>query len=424
LPRLTEIFTPSSVPTYTYVDREKHRFEEQLREALRIPNMIVSLSGPSKSGKTVLLRKVVHRDNLIELNGASIKSPDDLWAGILRWMDVPEEKAVGQRSDTEVKGSIKGGGEAGIPFVAKGKAEAGAGLSHSEGSDTKKVYRSGGLTQVVREIADSDYSVFLDDFHYIPVDVRPEIARQIKAGAEQGIRFCTASVPHRSDDVVRSNPELHGRVKAIDLKYWDVEELSAVAAKGFEALNVSFEDSVITRLVGEAFRSPQLMQALCLNLGFVAGIEQSFLFNKKISCNDAELATIFERTSTMTDFSSLLEALHAGPKLRGQDRNKYDLVDGTNGDVYRCILLALKQDPGRLTYSYDQMLQLVRDVCEGNKHPPGSSISEALEQIDRIAVATSPSAQILEWDRHNLDIVEPYFMFFLRKSMKLASLAE
>jgi len=109
---------------------------------------------------------------------------------------------------------------------------------------------------------------------------------------------------------------------------------------------------------------------------------------------------------------------------KGQDRNKYDLIDGTNGDVYRCILLALKQDPGRLTYSYDQMLQLVRDVCQGNKHPPGSSISEALEQIDRIAVATSPSAQILEWDRHSLDIVEPYFMFFLRKSMKLASLAE
>ena len=56
------------------------------------------------------------------------------------------------------------------------------------------------------------YVVFIDDFHYIERGVREEIGRQIKAAAEKGIRICTASVPHRSDDVVRSNPELRGRV--------------------------------------------------------------------------------------------------------------------------------------------------------------------------------------------------------------------
>jgi hypothetical protein len=51
MPKSTEVFTPNDVPTFSYVERKARRFEERLRESLSIPKMIVSLSGPSKSGK-------------------------------------------------------------------------------------------------------------------------------------------------------------------------------------------------------------------------------------------------------------------------------------------------------------------------------------------------------------------------------------
>ena len=76
------------------------------------------------------------------------------------------------------------------------------------------------LRQVVKEIGGSSFVVFVDDFHYIPKDVQKEIGQQIKEAAEGGVRICTASAPHRSDDVVRSNTELRGRVTAIDTDYW------------------------------------------------------------------------------------------------------------------------------------------------------------------------------------------------------------
>jgi Ni2+-binding GTPase involved in maturation of urease and hydrogenase len=68
------------------VERTSKNYEEELRRAFQIPKMIVSVSGPSKSGKTVLVTKVVSQDNLIHIYGASIKTADDLWKNVLAWM--------------------------------------------------------------------------------------------------------------------------------------------------------------------------------------------------------------------------------------------------------------------------------------------------------------------------------------------------
>jgi hypothetical protein len=57
--KATDVFTPTDVPTVTYVERAEKNYEGELRKAFDIPKMIVSISGPSKSGKTVLVTKVV-----------------------------------------------------------------------------------------------------------------------------------------------------------------------------------------------------------------------------------------------------------------------------------------------------------------------------------------------------------------------------
>ena len=85
-----EIFTPSDFPAHTYVARDGAALETRLRDALRTPGEIVSISGPSKSGKTVLIEKVVGQNDLIPVTGARISKADDLWDRILDWMDTPE----------------------------------------------------------------------------------------------------------------------------------------------------------------------------------------------------------------------------------------------------------------------------------------------------------------------------------------------
>jgi hypothetical protein len=89
MPKAVEVFTPNDVPTFSYVERT-NKFEDRLREALSVPKMIISLSGPSKSGKTVVVKKVIG-ENLIPLSGATIRSGDALWSKVLGWMAVPDQ---------------------------------------------------------------------------------------------------------------------------------------------------------------------------------------------------------------------------------------------------------------------------------------------------------------------------------------------
>jgi hypothetical protein len=227
-------------------------------------------------------------------------------------------------------------------------------------------------------------------------------------------------VPHRADDVVRSNTELRGRVSAIDTGRWPEAELEQIAYKGFQALNTDIAPSVIKQLSSEAFGSPQLMQAICLNLCFDQKIEETLPEQRRIDLDLLALQTTFERTSTQSDFSTMVYRLHAGPKLRGHERKEFRFSDHTTGDVYRCVLLAIKSDPPSLTISYDDMLGRIRDICIGDT-PTGSSVSFTLGHMANIASGVQ-EAQVLEWDEDTLHIIEPYFLFFLRNSHYLQTL--
>lgn len=418
-----QVFTPTDTPTVTYVDRGDRGLETALRNALRTPNMITSLSGPSKSGKTVLIKKVLDPDALISISGAAIKSADDLWDRVLNWMEAPSEKVRSRAHEFILKGEAKGGGKLRIPFVAESSAEATAGGEYAHGRGSEERHERGGIDQVIREIAGSDFVLFIDDFHYMDRDVQAQVARQLKEAAEAGVKICTASVPHRKDDVLRGNSELRGRVQAIDFEYWLPEEIEKIAIKGFAELNIELKAENLARLVQEAFGSPQLMQQICLQACLRANIEGPQADPQQVHFTDDAIGSVLEQASTTTDFSSLLEGLHNGPKVRGAPRNQFKFRDGSTGDVYRCILLALKFDPPRLALSYDDIYQRTRAVCT-HEAPPGSSVASALEQLPQLADDLEPRTRIIEWSDDVLDIVDPYFLYFLRCSPKLRNLAK
>ena len=407
--KAVDVFTPNDVPTFSYVERGEYNFERRLQEALSVPKMIISLSGPSKSGKTVLVRRVVG-ENLIHVYGATIKTSDDLWSKVLDWMDAPEQEVEKDGSTNYIEGSASGRGGISIPFVAQGNAEAAVKTGHQGTTSTERTFGRKGLAQVVREIGKSDFAVFVDDFHYIPKDVQKDIGKEIKEAAEAGVRILAASVPHRSDDVVRSNTELRGRVTNIDTTYWKEAELEQIAYLGFRELNADIAPAVIRRLTREAFGSPQLMQAICLNLCFELAIRETRPVHERVSVDDATVTRALERTSTQTDFSSMTSVLHAGPRQRGMERKEFFFTDGSKGDVYRCLLLAMKADPPQLSFPYGEMLARTAAVCMGDS-PVGSSLSTSLRLMDQLA-KTVQEASVIEWDEDVLDIVEPYFLFF------------
>ena len=342
--KATEVFVPSDFPTLTYVQREEEKLERRVHEAIETPRSPISISGPSKTGKTALVRNIVGDDNLIHVFGSQIEAPGDLWEAILNWMATPSSVTTGSTATETITPNVSTSGTLGIPGVASVTIGGGINASTSANSNFSAVQQNRGMAAVAREIANSGFIVFLDDFHYIARELQEAIGRQIKTGSEAGIRFCIASVPHRSDDVVRSNHELRGRTINIDTSFWTIEDLIKIGRQGFGALNAEIPAEVIQRFAQESCTSPQIMQALCLQLCFDLRIRETTESPHQVEVSEIDVREALEQASTRADYTSLVKQMHAGPRIRGTERKEFHFIDDTVGDAYRASLLALTQD--------------------------------------------------------------------------------
>lgn len=419
--RLTahDVFTPGAFPEHTYVARADEDLEQKLRFALKTKGQIVSLSGPSKAGKTVLVEKVVGKDSLVPIVGAGVRDPAQIWTRALDWLDVPLERE-GKASSALMTGARAGAKASGNVVVASGEASGflETGVTKETAATEKTVRR--GLEQVVEELAGTDLVVMVDDFHYMPRDVQVEVAKELKEAARREVRIVTAAVPHRADDVVRANPELRGRVTAIDVPYWDAADLVRIAEAGFSALNVEISPASAERLARESAGSPQLMQALCLYACFVLGATERLPARTAKTLTAEDHTKVCKLTSTVCDFRSLVDVLDAGPRTRGAERRTYTFSDGSAGDVYRVVLRAVAAEPLSLSFSYDELIERVRSVCRGDA-PPGSSVVGTVTHMQKLAIDQLPTHRVLDWDEDAqvLHIPDPYFLFYLRWSDRL-----
>jgi hypothetical protein len=109
----TDVFTPNDFPEYTYVTRTGPDLEKRLADAIATPKMVVSISGPSKSGKTVLIEKTVGKDNLIIVSGAKVGRGDELWSRVVGWMGGPTAVSEQTAETTAQRGVGEVTGKAG-----------------------------------------------------------------------------------------------------------------------------------------------------------------------------------------------------------------------------------------------------------------------------------------------------------------------
>ena len=413
--RASDVFTPGRFPEHTFVSDHLKNKKEQLLDTLDAGSMLVSIAGPSKSGKTVFIEECLGRTSLIQITGAGIVHANDLWLRVfdLIGTEIPESVSKGGTATNSISGRA---GVEGSMLVAKGQAEASVTKGSQESESHESALVSDTLQLLIRELAGTDLVVFIDDFHYIPRDVQIEVARQIKEAIRNGVRFVCSSVSYRADDVIRGNPDLRGRVFSIDFEYWGGETLKKIAWLGFPLLGIDFDQTAIERLAAEAAGSPQLMQYLCLNTCYELGVRESTTQAARLTEDSDLLGHICRRTVQSADYGSVLELMKEGPKTRGSDRNVYNTKFGWNGDVYRLLVKALSLDPPQLTFRYNSLTSRIAKSCRLDS-PSGSSITSACAHSAKI-VNDAAGDRIVEWDgEHDVfDIRDPYFLFYLRWS--------
>lgn len=410
--RASEVFTPGKLPEITFIEDHLTARKKLLLDALDMGASVISLSGPSKSGKTVFIEKTLGKDNLLQVTGAGIDSPQKLWDRVFDLIGTPTTIKKSEQSGFQA--GLSGKATGGIKFIAEAKGEVGTSGLWIDNKTTTEEYTPDYLQLLIRELANTDFVIFIDDFHYIPKETQIEISNQIKEAIRGGVKFICAAVPYHSDDVIRANPDLRGRMVKIDFDYWDKDELKKIAEKGFAALNTSLSPTSIEALASEAAGSPQLMQSLCLNTCFESNLRERPSQFTPIQGNLFMLENVCGRTALMADYSSTVDKMKDGPKTRGMDRKSYVLRDQTASDVYPIILKAIAANPPELTIRYPNLVSRIAALCSANP-PSGSSITGACAHMSQIA-NDAENKVIIEWDSENdvLDIRDPYLLFYLR----------
>jgi hypothetical protein len=249
----------------------------------------------------------------------------------------------------------------------------------------------------------------IDDFHYIPREIQPAIARQMKNAASEGLRIICLSVPHRGDDPIRSNTDLSGRFFTVNFDFWSERDLIQIAATGFPLVGFPSLTRFNALLANDALKSPQIMQTLCLESCRMHGLDKPL---ELVTPTQALLPEIRSRTLRSYNYATALQFLKQGPPTRGSERLDYRLRGGKQSDVYQCLMAALRLDPPFLHLSLDEIRARVKGLLDDTKEP---NIRSALQQYSGLF---KDQPLPLDWDdeKRRLTVIDPHFYFFLRNT--------
>lgn len=412
---VNQIFTPGSLPIYTYYNRANLNLERKLLEAIETKGFICSVSGPSKSGKTVLCESVVGKRSMLLITGGGITTEFLFWQRLRSRLNMPNSRSDSKTSAraTEIQPQIKANVQ--VPFFAKGEGSIGGKIGTNIGKAETASYDGPDSLTILEHLRDQAITLVIDDFHYIERAVQKSLAEQFKEAARAGNSIIVISVSHRSDDAIRANPDLRGRVVCIDIPYWKPDELRIIPLKGLPLLNVSADDAVIEDLVRESISSPQLMQAICLQLCRDLGIETTLRARANISLGQNQLYDLCRNTTVIANCKAAFDIIIKGPKTRGSERREFSLGGNKKGDIYYIILKAIASGEPHLTLPYTIIKDRVEQLVP-NDNLRGSSIAVALSHMHKAVLNKLGEDRVMEWDeeRGTLNIPDPYFLYYLR----------
>lgn len=379
----SDIFKPGTYPQRTYVSRNssgtRYTYEERLKQSLSIEGYLTYIVGPSKIGKTVLCENVIGRENMVSMSGNDFSKEHDFWSGI--------------------------GKKIGISMTAKVSQET-SDISDSEQRSTiitKDYFAT--KDRVIQYFNEYHKILVLDDFHYAPPEIQYDIACQLKGVIRSGFKAVVISLPYRSDDAIRLNPDLTGRISIIEIEPWEKEELVRIANKGFSELNITVEETLMLKMAEESIHSPQLMQSICLNIGLLPGATE------KITENIIEESCRF--TCINLPYADVVRVLKAGPPTRGQQRLKYTLTDNSQRDIYDLILKILADNPPLIELSIDELMERIKKNISDNMIKQ-QKVKDSLKSWQKMLEQQGSLYQVLEWKDDVIYILDNMFLFYIR----------
>lgn len=407
--KLGDVFVPGGMPSYTYQGRSGVNLEAALRNAIHRVRKFIAVAGPTKSGKTVLTRKVVPPNDSIWIEGAHIATIDDFWSaalaglGVVSPSSIARSEAYDEGTDTEIAAGFK---PAGIGAETKLKES-----SKTTSSTTRNgVLQTSMAQSAVAALLSAKKVVVIDDFHYINPQVQTGLVRGLKQAVFDGLSVVLILIPHRMHEAATAEMDVDGRTQTIVIPDWQPTELFAIAETGARELAIRMHATTIERMISESFQSPHLMQDFCSLICADCDVWETHVGPLKTVTfiNGAdEFFTRFAHTISPETF----RALQRGPERT--NRIERTLKAGGTCDTYEAILLAIQKLNVMTPVSWGALRQSLQEILVDE--PQQHEITRVLEKMDEIAKSRD-GEPVLDYvkKQRELHLVDPFFRYYVR----------
>lgn len=405
-----EVFVPGGFPKYTYNPREALKLEDRLREVKENLCKLVTVTGNTKSGKTVLARKVLPTEDAIWVDGGAVSQESDFWEIVVEQLDLFQISGVSKDATTTstVGGALKSA--ASFFGIVKGEGEVKAELekARAEGESGQQVL--GSRVTALKGLKNSGIPLVIDDFHYLPRGLQGTIVRALKPLVFDGQPVVVIAIPHRRFDAMKVEREMTGRVYPMQIPAWSVEELIEIPKRGFALLEKPIHEGFLHLLAEQSIGSPHLMQDFCRE-----ACRQSLELGLDSKGTEIDVLTPVFKDVAEAIGRPIFEKLARGPRQR-TDRVPRTLKSGESVDIYQLVLHALAHmRPGLVSIEYEQLRAAIREVS-ASAMPQLHEVARVLKHMASIAATDQSSTPVIDFeeDEKKLHITDPFFAFYLR----------
>lgn len=408
----TKVFVPGGFPRHTYNPRLALKIEDQVGQARENLCKLVIVTGHTKSGKTVLVRSVLPREDCVWIDGGAIGAEEDFWSTVVDQLSLFQGRDIetGESWDVEASAETTVAGSVG---VASAESKLGGRATVGSSSGTTESQSLSSRVVALDGLAAAGQPLVVDDFHYLPRELQGSLVRALKPLIFDGLPVVIIAIPHRRYDALKVEKEMTGRILPVNIPAWTEEELSFIPSTGFPLLEGALSPDLASRLARESIGSPHLMQEFCRDTCRTQGITNSF-HGGSADLDDDGMRRVFVETAD-TIGRPIFEKLARGPRQRS-DRIPRKLKTGAQVDIYGLVLHALAHlRPGLVTIEYEELRAAIRDVSAEDP-PQLHEVARVLKHMSDIAATDESSTPVIDFDEDDklLHVTDPFFAFYLR----------
>lgn len=410
--KLSDVFRTTGQPEITYVERDSGNLERRLEGYLDERGQLCLITGPSKTGKSTLYKRVLTRrkQEPLVVQCTAGKTCEQIWTSALEQVNF--ERVIQKTEDTssEVQISSEVGAKFGWSWLAEvtGKLTASAKEKSSEAEIRQRFLADASPEHLIPILQNTRYVLIIEDFHYLDDKEKVLLFQQWKRFVDNEVTIIVLGTSHRAVDIANSNKDLVGRIAQIDVKQWDTSDLQKICEQGFEYLDIPQKSHPFKKICVESVGLPIIVQQVCLQL-FNRNNVFSIVDAKKSTLDPLQDDNINSSFSDVANekyaqFESYYNTLIRGPREKSRKYKTYEL-----------IVACFAADPITFCLSRSQIDERLSKLeIEQGEKPPAASLNSTLGALGKFQ--EKREFQLLEWlpGQDNLYVVEPSFLFYVR----------